>query len=134
MSNKIHWSDGSFEFVTKQELDAMPIKQYRSEGPFAMCKYCDSKNCGSNKAVTENVVADIFNKCLDETLDDEAILFSKLKEIVIELRKALNNMDDKNAYSCAFIQLLQLIDEDTILDITDEVAQRLYVAFRTELG
>lgn len=133
MSNKINWSDGSFEFVTKQELDAMPIKQYSSACPFAMCKYCDSKDCNSYKTIAENVVEDIFYKCLDEALD-EAILFSKLKEIVVELRKALNNVVDKSVYFCAFIQLLQLIDEDTMIDITDEVAQKLYAAFKIELG
>lgn len=136
MNDRIDWSDGSFEFVTKHEIETMPIKQYLSANSFAMCKYCSGMNCESYKPVAEEIALKIFNEYFEESLADEGVLYSKLKDIAVEFKKTLEKNGDKSACACAcaFIQLLQLIDEETEIDITDELGRKLNAAFAAEMG
>lgn len=134
MNDRIDWGDGSFEFVTQQELDNMNVKQYRNTHPFALCKYCVKKNCELHRSVAEQAAEIVFNKYFEESSGDTSYLFLKLKDIAAELKRTLDKAGNESVYICAFIQLLQMIDEETMIDITDEVAKKLYIAFSVEIG
>lgn len=129
MNDRIDWGEGSFEFVKKQDLESIPVKQYRSNTPFALCKHCLGKKCEFLKFIAGQASKDVYKILFGESLDDENVLFSKVSSIAAEIKNALSGSTDEYVYMCAFVQLLQLVDDETCVDITDELVERLCIAF-----
>lgn len=129
MNDRIDWGEGSFEFVTNRDLESMSVKQYCSNAPFVLCKYCLGENCEFIKNLAAQTSEAVYKTLFDESFDDENVLFSKISSIATEIKKSLLDSVDECAYMCAFVQLLLLVDEETCVDVTDELAKSLCAAF-----
>lgn len=123
MSNKINWDDGSFEFVDEEALKKLNTKKYaHSACPFANCKFCVERNCSIYQDKAAEASKLIFDRYFDEYTDDVAFVLATLEKLPNDLKTELGLVDGKFS-TCVAVHLLQMIDEETVIDASDDLIQ-----------
>lgn len=123
MSNRINWDDGSFEFIDEESLKKLNTKKYAGTNcPLLTCRFCAEKKCTIYQAKAEEVSQLIFAKYFDENIDEDVVISTldeHLNEIGIDFGFA-----DRNLLACVILHLLQKIDEETMIEVTDALIQK----------
>lgn len=123
MSNKINWDDGSFEFIDEDALKKLNTKKYtHSTLPFANCKFCTERNCSIYRDRAAEVSQLLFDRYFDEDTDDVTFVLATLEKLPNDLKTELGLMDGKFS-TCVAVHLLQKIDEETMIDASDDLIQ-----------
>lgn len=129
MSDKINWDDGSFEFIDANALKKLDTKKYlHSSHPFVNCKFCLEKKCNIYRTKAAEVSQLIFNRYFDENTNDASFVLSTLEKLPNDLRTEFGLADGQLA-SCVAIHLVQKIDEETMIDVSDELIQNIIKKF-----
>lgn len=129
MSDKINWDDGSFEFIDANTLKKLDTKKYlHSSHPFVNCKFCVGKKCSIYKTKAAEVSQLIFNRYFDENTNDASFVLSTLEKLPNDLRTEFE-LEDGQLASCVAIHLVQKIDEETLIDVSDELIQNIIKKF-----
>ena len=116
MNGRIDWSNGTFEFLSDQDIEKMQIDLYGNNLPYSFCRYCIHQDCKSYAVQADKEAQVVFQE-----------LFSDASNKVLDwqdLKRYFTNKD-KHLEVCVLIHLLQMIDEETELDISDEIVPQL---------
>lgn len=124
MSNKINWDDGSFEFIDEDALKKINTKKYaHSACPLANCKVCVERNCSMYRDRAAEASRLIFDRYFNEDTDDVTFVLTTLEKLPNDLKTELGLVDGKFS-TCVAVHLLQKIDEETMIDASDELIQK----------
>ncbi len=129
MSQRIDWSDGSFEFIDEAELTKLNFKEYKTaNGPFSICKFCVGKQCDINRAKAEEVSQLIFDQYFTKDMDDEKVMLSVMSKLPYNLG-ADPSVEGENFSTCVVLHLLQKIDEETSVEVDDALIKEALKVF-----
>lgn len=122
MNKRIDWIDGSFEFISKQELENMKIKKYDNSIPFSFCENCTDRDCEANRSTAQTQAYKLFGNHFFEPMSAAQAL-QAIKGADVELRQTIA---ETSLWGCVAVHLMQLIDEETSIDVTDELGKTIY--------
>lgn len=125
MSNRINWDDGSFEFVDDESLKKLNIKKYAGENcPLLTCRFCSERNCSIYQVKAAEISKLIFDRYFDEDTDDATFVLATLEKLPNDFKTELGLVDEKFS-TCVAVHLLQKIDEETSIDVSDDFMQNV---------
>lgn len=124
MSNRVNWDDGVFEFIDEESLKKLNTKKYMGTNcPLLTCRFCAEKKCAICQVKAEEVSQLIFTKYFDEDIDDGNVVISTLEKHLNEIGIDIGSAD-RNLSACVVLHLLQKIDEETMIEVTDALIQK----------